>query len=137
MAAVLRDQGVDSEYVSLEDIVPISDTEDYTAGSLGQDFYDRLSVALGERIQQCGRRVPVVTGTQLIQTYSFPSHTISQDSSGQFLVPFWHKLGAVTQISFQLFWLLVCTLQSSRSGRKSMEFSPQTLEKLSLLASYP
>lgn len=29
---------------------------------LDQDFYDRLSQVLGERIRQCGHRVPVVTG---------------------------------------------------------------------------
>jgi aspartate kinase len=30
--------------------------------TLGQDFYDKLSIALGERIRECGPRVPVVTG---------------------------------------------------------------------------
>ncbi|TFK41417.1 Aspartate/glutamate/uridylate kinase [Crucibulum laeve] len=63
MTAVLRDQGIDAEYVSLEDIVPDMDDSDGTLEqSLGQDFYDRLSVALGERIHLCGPRVPVVTG---------------------------------------------------------------------------
>ncbi|GLB39135.1 putative aspartate kinase [Lyophyllum shimeji] len=63
MTAVLRDQGIDAEYVSLEDIVPISEDSDAQEdGTLDQDFYDRLATALGERIAQCGSRVPVVTG---------------------------------------------------------------------------
>lgn len=61
MTAVLRDQGIDAEYVSLEEIVPEHDYDDFS-GTLSQDFYDRLTVALGERLEQCGRRVPVVTG---------------------------------------------------------------------------
>ncbi|KAF5383142.1 hypothetical protein D9615_005018 [Tricholomella constricta] len=59
-------QGIDAEYVSLEDVVPEiedSDAADSLAdGTLDQDFYDRLAVALGERIRQCGPRVPVITG---------------------------------------------------------------------------
>ncbi|KAL0957999.1 hypothetical protein HGRIS_000174 [Hohenbuehelia grisea] len=63
MTAVLRDQGVDAEYVSLADVVPHSENEDgYTSETLDQAFYDRLAVALGERIRQCGPRVPVITG---------------------------------------------------------------------------
>ncbi|KAF7971348.1 hypothetical protein HWV62_21366 [Athelia sp. TMB] len=61
MTAVLRDQGIDAEYVSLEDIVPDNDDGDDSA-ALDQAFYDRLAAALGERIAQCGPRVPVVTG---------------------------------------------------------------------------
>ncbi|EIN09072.1 aspartate kinase [Punctularia strigosozonata HHB-11173 SS5] len=62
MAAVLRDHGVDAEYVSLENIVP--QLEDSSSGddqTLDQDFYDRLAVAVGERVKQCAPRVPVVT----------------------------------------------------------------------------
>lgn len=64
MTAVLRDQGIDAEYVSLDDIVPQVDDSDNAlgSGSLDQGFYDNLTVALGERIRQCGSRVPVVTG---------------------------------------------------------------------------
>jgi aspartate kinase len=40
-----------------EDGDVLSETE-----TLGQDFYDRVAVAVGERIRQCGPRVPVVTG---------------------------------------------------------------------------
>ncbi|KAJ7512418.1 Aspartate/glutamate/uridylate kinase [Mycena galericulata] len=63
MTAVLRDQGIDAEYVSLENIVPVvDDLESDEDGSLDQEFYDRLSQAVGERVKQCGPRVPVVTG---------------------------------------------------------------------------
>ncbi|VDC03815.1 unnamed protein product [Peniophora sp. CBMAI 1063] len=60
MAAALRDQGIDSEFVSLDGIVPPH--EDHIEGSLGQDFYDKVSAAFAERINACGPRVPVVTG---------------------------------------------------------------------------
>ncbi|KAI6021683.1 Aspartate/glutamate/uridylate kinase, partial [Pisolithus microcarpus] len=56
MTATLRDQGVDAEYVSLEDIVPISDC------ALDQAFYDSVSRAVAQRIRECAPRVPVVTG---------------------------------------------------------------------------
>ncbi|KAF8621329.1 hypothetical protein AX15_007866 [Amanita polypyramis BW_CC] len=63
MTAVLRDQGIDAEYVSLEDIVPWSEEQGATFdGTLGQDFYDDIAHAVGERIKQCAPRVPVVTG---------------------------------------------------------------------------
>jgi hypothetical protein len=53
-------QGIDAEYVSLESVVPPHDEID---GTLGQDFYDRVSDAFAERIRQCEPRVPVVTGS--------------------------------------------------------------------------
>lgn len=67
VAAVLRDRGIDSEYVSLENVVPDmeidADTDSRSeGGSLDQSFYDRVAEAVGERIKQCGSRVPVVTG---------------------------------------------------------------------------
>ncbi|KAF8191163.1 Aspartate/glutamate/uridylate kinase [Pholiota molesta] len=62
MTAVLRDQGIDAEYVSLEDIVPPYDGEVVPEKALPQDFYDTLATALGARLQACGARVPVVTG---------------------------------------------------------------------------
>ncbi|KAG1815099.1 Aspartate/glutamate/uridylate kinase [Suillus subaureus] len=53
MTAVLRDQGIDAEYVSLEDIIPVSEDNDTAPeGSLNQAFYDG----------GCTPRVPVVTG---------------------------------------------------------------------------
>ncbi|KAF7323633.1 hypothetical protein MKEN_00584000 [Mycena kentingensis (nom. inval.)] len=62
MTAVLRDQGIDAEYVSLEDIVPPAEDLDSADETLDQEFYDRLSQAVGERVKQCAPRVPVVTG---------------------------------------------------------------------------
>lgn len=63
MTAVLRDQGIDAEYVSLEDIIPVSeDSDTVPEGSLNQAFYDSVAVAVGERIKGCTPRVPVVTG---------------------------------------------------------------------------
>ncbi|KZS97301.1 aspartate kinase [Sistotremastrum niveocremeum HHB9708] len=65
VAAILRDRGIDSEYVSLENIVPEFEDGDHTAlseSSLPQEWYDRVAEAVGERVRQCGPRVPVVTG---------------------------------------------------------------------------
>ncbi|KAH9911164.1 Aspartate/glutamate/uridylate kinase [Amylocystis lapponica] len=64
ITAVLRDRGIDAEYVSLENIVPAAEDGDSSSETetLGQEFYDRVAVAVGERIKQCGSRVPVVTG---------------------------------------------------------------------------
>ncbi|KDQ10464.1 hypothetical protein BOTBODRAFT_36166 [Botryobasidium botryosum FD-172 SS1] len=70
VATVLRDRGIDSEVVSLENIVPPMDDDDSAIRrghgpddvQLDQEFYDRLSVAVGERVLQCGSRVPIVTG---------------------------------------------------------------------------
>ena len=74
VAASLRDRGIDSEFVNLDTIVdemlnePAVDnillsSGDQGAAQLGQDFYDRLAEVLGERIRECGTRVPVITGT--------------------------------------------------------------------------
>ncbi|KAK2465570.1 hypothetical protein APHAL10511_002462 [Amanita phalloides] len=63
MTAALLDQGIDAEYVSLEDVVPWSEEQESAfTGTLDQDFYDTLAQVIGERIQQCAPRVPVVTG---------------------------------------------------------------------------
>ncbi|KAG0707898.1 Aspartate/glutamate/uridylate kinase [Suillus ampliporus] len=63
MTAVLRDQGIDAEYVSLEDIIPVSeDGDSVPEGSLDQAFYDSVATAVGERIKRCAPRIPVVTG---------------------------------------------------------------------------
>ncbi|EED84919.1 predicted protein [Postia placenta Mad-698-R] len=68
MTAILRDRGIDAEYVSLENIVPHTEDEgSYSHETLGQDFYDRVAEAVSERIRQCGPRVPVVTGSLLRQ----------------------------------------------------------------------
>ncbi|OBZ77544.1 putative aspartokinase [Grifola frondosa] len=68
MTAILRDRvgilfWIDAEYVSLENVIPLSESESASeTDTLGQDFYDRVAVAVSERIKQCGNRVPVVTG---------------------------------------------------------------------------
>ncbi|KAF8906784.1 Aspartate/glutamate/uridylate kinase [Gymnopilus junonius] len=62
MTAVLRDRGIDAEYVSLEEIVPPYDGELAPEKALPQDFYDNLAVAFAKRISECENRVPVVTG---------------------------------------------------------------------------
>ncbi|SCV70019.1 BQ2448_1413 [Microbotryum intermedium] len=66
VVAVLNDRGVEAELVSLENIVEGSPQDDEEAKGeskqLSQPFYDRLSKRLGERLNECGDRVPVVTG---------------------------------------------------------------------------
>ncbi|KAK6909323.1 hypothetical protein I203_103340 [Kwoniella mangroviensis CBS 8507] len=73
VAAALRDRGVDSELVVLDNIVDssfaavggdaaLTAAGDQGVAQLGQDFYDHLAVKLGERLRECGQRVPVVTG---------------------------------------------------------------------------
>lgn len=57
-------QGVDAEMVALDAIVDraVEDADSDSSQSLRQSFYDRLAARLGERLEACGRRVPVVTG---------------------------------------------------------------------------
>lgn len=64
-------QGIDSELVSLESIIDwdvLGDEAEVASKSadgppqLGQEFYSKLSQRLGERLAECGDRVPVVTG---------------------------------------------------------------------------
>ncbi|BGP02092.1 Aspartokinase [Rhodotorula toruloides] len=71
VAASLRDRGIDSELVSLESIIDwdvLGDEAEVASKSadgppqLGQEFYSKLSQRLGERLAECGDRVPVVTG---------------------------------------------------------------------------
>ncbi|GAA5856883.1 hypothetical protein JCM8547_008443 [Rhodosporidiobolus lusitaniae] len=74
VTAALRDKGIDAELVSLENIVDWDvlgeDGADAVSSSaskdgppqLGQEFYSRLSKRLGERLAECGERVPVITG---------------------------------------------------------------------------
>lgn len=75
VAAALRDRGIDSELVVLDSIVDatvssvtdaaLTATGDQGVAQLGQEFYDQLSVRLGERIRECGERVPVITGESI------------------------------------------------------------------------
>ncbi|RPD57001.1 aspartate kinase [Lentinus tigrinus ALCF2SS1-7] len=63
MTAILRDKNIDAEFVSLENVIPIAESENFSdSDTLGQEFYDRVAELVAERIKQCGNRVPVVTG---------------------------------------------------------------------------
>ncbi|BGP57035.1 hypothetical protein JCM8202_004527 [Rhodotorula sphaerocarpa] len=71
ITAALRDRGVDAELVSLDSIIDWDvfgeDPEAAAKSSdgppqLSQAFYTRLSERLGERLADCGDRVPVITG---------------------------------------------------------------------------
>ncbi|KAI0634832.1 aspartate kinase [Trametes polyzona] len=63
VTAILRDRNIDAEFVSLENIIPLAESENFSdSETLGQDFYDRVADVVAERIKQCGNRVPVVTG---------------------------------------------------------------------------
>jgi len=55
-------QGIDAEYVSLEDVVPPYEVDVNEDQTLPQEFYDDVAQAFGERIKECDSRVPVVTG---------------------------------------------------------------------------
>jgi len=68
------EQDIDAEYVSLDDIVPTDVFDIDDSAVLDQNFYDKLTVALGERVEQCAPRVPVVTGKRsLFQTDTLSS----------------------------------------------------------------
>ncbi|ODQ54846.1 aspartate kinase [Saitoella complicata NRRL Y-17804] len=59
MAALLRDRGVDAQYVGLDHVVPA----DYPVkDGLDQAFYDCVAKAIAAEVQKCGSKVPVVTG---------------------------------------------------------------------------
>ncbi|KAF8605550.1 aspartate kinase [Ceratobasidium sp. AG-I] len=63
VTTVLRDRGIDAEFVSLESIVPDYESDaDECNTQLDQAFYDSVAKAVGERLEQCGPRIPVVTG---------------------------------------------------------------------------
>ncbi|KAI9834583.1 MAG: hypothetical protein M1819_002959 [Sarea resinae] len=57
MTALLRDRGVDAEFVDLSEIIDFK-----VAHGLDQSFYGDLANALARRIQACGDKVPVITG---------------------------------------------------------------------------
>ena len=64
-------QGIDAQYVSLEDIVPPYNRDLEYNETLGQDFYDDLAITLSARLQECAPRVPVVTGKSPLCNTSF------------------------------------------------------------------
>ena len=67
-----HEKGIDSELVVLDSIVDstfaafadsqLTGAGDQGVAQVGQEFYDQLSTRLGERLKQCGTRVPVITG---------------------------------------------------------------------------
>ena len=56
MASLLRDRGVQAEFVDLSDIIH------FKATGINADFYHQLSTALAQKIHACGTSVPVLTG---------------------------------------------------------------------------
>ncbi|KAK9767244.1 Aspartokinase [Basidiobolus ranarum] len=58
VAGALRDKSVDAQYVSLERVVD----QHFEAGKLDQTFYDYLADRFAGCVENCGDRVPVVTG---------------------------------------------------------------------------
>jgi aspartate kinase len=57
MTALLRDKGVDAEYVDLADIVHFK-----TTSGLNPEFYREMAAALKFKVECCGEKVPVITG---------------------------------------------------------------------------
>ncbi|KAG9231648.1 aspartate kinase-like protein [Amylocarpus encephaloides] len=57
VAALLRDRGVDSEYVDLSDVIHFKPTK-----GLDQEFYRDTAAALREKLLACEDRVPILTG---------------------------------------------------------------------------
>jgi aspartate kinase len=62
MAALLNDRGIDAEFVNLEGIITNVGRDDVKKGGLNEEFYAGLASMLGERVEACGDRLPVVTG---------------------------------------------------------------------------
>ena len=58
VTTLLRDRGVDAEFVDLSSIVNFEGSTD----DLDNTFYKKLAFALAQRIKACGYKVPVVTG---------------------------------------------------------------------------
>ena len=57
IAALLRDHGVDSQFINLSEII------DCPSGQvLDQRFYNHVATTLANEIGNCGSRVPVLTG---------------------------------------------------------------------------
>jgi len=57
LAALLEDNGFTAEYVDLSDVINFE-----IFHGLNQDFYKDLAQAIGQRIRDCGDKIPVVTG---------------------------------------------------------------------------
>jgi len=61
IASILRDLGVDAEFVDLSNVLgPTSKASAYK--KVDQDFYDALASTLGDTLSKLGNKVPVITG---------------------------------------------------------------------------
>jgi len=60
MAALLSDRGTPAQFVDLSDVVRIANAS--VKKGLGDHFYRDLAGALGREVEQCGDKVPVITG---------------------------------------------------------------------------
>lgn len=54
---------------------------DQGVAQLAQEFYDQLAIRLGERIRDCGQRVPVITGQTPSSLPSSPFPDIGQHTA--------------------------------------------------------
>ncbi|KAG0648595.1 Aspartate kinase FUB3 [Hyphodiscus hymeniophilus] len=57
VAALLRDRGIESDFVDLSDVVPVK-----AGKSLDLDFFRCLAASLKEKVLACEDRVPIITG---------------------------------------------------------------------------
>ncbi|KAF0377009.1 aspartate kinase [Gigaspora margarita] len=58
VTSVLRDRGINAEFINLDHIIE----QEFDADCLDQTFYDYLAQRIAEAVKKCGNRVPVVTG---------------------------------------------------------------------------
>lgn len=140
-AASLEHRGVGAKVVLLDDIVEQAYQNDPNGSEaahelLGTHFFDRISIKIGERIQECGDKVPVVTGKHRECAYNPKMSTLlttPQDSLEQCHTLFSTALAGVIQTSAQQCVLWGSALVKSRYGRKSTAFLPRILTKCSRL----
>ena len=57
VAALLRDRGVDSQFVNMAEVINFN-----VPHGLDQDFYRQVATVFRMRIEACGEKVPVITG---------------------------------------------------------------------------
>ena len=57
MTALLRDRGVDAQFVDLAGVIDFKVSQ-----GLNQNFYGRLAARLRKEVEACGNKVPVLTG---------------------------------------------------------------------------
>ena len=57
LAALLKDHGLDVEFVDLSDVINFD-----ASHGLNKDFYRDLAQAIGQKVRSCTNKIPVVTG---------------------------------------------------------------------------